>query len=390
MRWRSAYLRRRASQALLAMSNWRLLPRHGSFPPAFVIASLVLLISCAAPSAFAQVVPTSPGVKTFPLGALKISVLRDGALAFPNDATIFGLNANPAAVAKVLTEAGVPADLIRLHIDTLLIRMPNSVVLFDSGYGVAGQGVLLKSLALTGVTPNDITDILITHAHPDHVGGLVDAQGRSVFSKAKIRMSTKEWTFMQSEAGVGAMVPAIRAQIRTFEPGQQILPGIKSVNLPGHTPGHVGYEIVSEGHKVLNVGDVVHSSIISLTRPDWTLAWDSDQAEAVRTRLKELRELADGDRDELERARREVLQRLTNVRTNDPQQTRREVLQRLADTHELIFAPHFPFPGVGRIDRAGDGFRFRPELRVRAVARGGREPRRFFQPGGRGTRSRSA
>jgi glyoxylase-like metal-dependent hydrolase (beta-lactamase superfamily II) len=358
----SRHLRRRVSQALLAMPDWCLLSRYGSVPRALVIASFVLLASCAAPYAFAQVVPTSPGVKTFPLGDLKISVLRDGALAFPNDATIFGMNANPAAVAQVLTEAGVPADLIRLHIDTLLVRMPNSVVLLDSGYGVAGQGVLLKSLALIGVAPTDITDILITHAHPDHVGGLVDAQGRSVFSKATIRMSTKEWTFMQSEAGVSAMAPAITAQIRTFGPGQQILPGIKSVNLAGHTPGHVGYEIVSNGNRLLNVGDMVHSSIISLARPDWTIAWDSDRAEAVRTRLRELRRLADADPDELERARREVLQRLTNVRTNDLGQARREALQRLADTNELVFAPHFPFPGVGRIERAGEGFGFRPEL----------------------------
>jgi glyoxylase-like metal-dependent hydrolase (beta-lactamase superfamily II) len=122
-------------------------------------------------------------VKSFLLGRLEISVLRDGALVFPNDGSIFGVNAGPRAMGKVLSEARAPTDKIQLDIDTLLIRMPDHIVLLDGGYGLAGHGVVQGSLALVGVSPDSITDILITHAHPDHVGGLVDARDDPPFPR---------------------------------------------------------------------------------------------------------------------------------------------------------------------------------------------------------------
>jgi glyoxylase-like metal-dependent hydrolase (beta-lactamase superfamily II) len=291
----------------------------------FTITALAIWFAWGTPSVFAQeLVPTGPAAKSFMLGAFEISVLRDGGLAIANDASIFALNANPSDVATVLSRAGAPTDKIRLDIDALLIRMPSHLVLVDTGYGPAGHGALRESLSSAGVSPDDITDILITHAHPDHVGGLVDAQGRPVFPKAAIRLSAKEWAFMESEADTKAIVAAVRGQVKTFEPGRPVLPGITPLWLPGHTPGHVGYEIVSQGHELVDIGDLAHSSIVSLAKPAWTIVWDSDKQKSV--------------------------------------ETRRQELQRLATAHQLIFAPHFPFPGVGRIEQAGEGFRFRPEL----------------------------
>lgn len=289
-------------------------------------AALALLIASVGPSAFAQVVRVPPEARTFDLGELKISVLRDSALVFPNDGAIFGVNVGPVAVAKVLRKAGARTDTIRLDVDTLLVRMPKHLVLIDAGYGVAGRSVVRQSLSLTGVSPGDITDVLITHAHPDHVGGLVDAQHRSAFPKAAIWMSAKAWAFMHHEADVRAEVPIIEAQVRTFEPGHLVLPQIASLPLLGHTPGQVGYEIVSRGDKLIDTGDIAHSSIISLAKPEWTLAWDFNKSEAVTTRRREL--------------------------------------QRLADTRELMFAPHFPFPGVGRIEADDGAFRFQPAPRA--------------------------
>lgn len=291
-----------------------------------VTAALALLIAIVAPNTFARVVRVPPEARSFGLGALKISVLRDSALVFPNDGAIFGVNAGTAAVAKILREAGARTDMIRLDVDTLLVRMPKHLVLIDAGYGVAGRSVVRQSLSLIGVSPDDVTDVLITHAHPDHVGGLIDLEHRSAFPKARIWMSAKAWTFMHHEGDVRTEVPAIEAQVRTFKPGLEVLPGITSVALPGHTPGQVGYVIASQGDKLVDTGDIAHSSIISLAKPGWTLAWDSNKSEAVTTRRHELRQLA--------------------------------------DTHELMFAPHFPFPGVGRIEATGDGFRFQPARRA--------------------------
>ncbi|MGH8138178.1 MAG: MBL fold metallo-hydrolase [Steroidobacteraceae bacterium] len=268
--------------------------------------------------------PTSPAAKTFQLGALEISVLRDGGLTIPNDGSVFGLNEKPAAVARILSEAGAPTDKIGLDVDALLIRMPGHLVLIDTGLGPAGHGVMRDSLASAGVSPEAITDIFITHSHSDHVGGLVDAQGRAAFPKATIRMSAGEWTYMQNDTDAHAIATVIKGQVRPFEPGKPVLPGITPVALSGHTPGHCGYEISSQGDTLVDIGDTAHSSIVSLAKPAWTITWDSDKQEGVRTRRQEL--------------------------------------QRLASRHDLMFAPHFPFPGVGRIEQVGDEFRFLPGL----------------------------
>lgn len=314
---------------ILKSKMFSALPRFGARENRFswlrrcMVATLALCFVFAASGAFAQEHESiTPGVKSFKLGAFDISVLRDGALEIPNNGTIFGLNATPAEVAEVLHKAG--ADTIRLAIDALLVRIPDHIVLIDTGYGPAGHGLLQESLAKAGVAPNDVTDILITHSHPDHIGGLVDAQGQPAFPKATVRMSAREWAFMQGNQKLAKEVAVIKGQVQTFEPGQPVLPGITPVALPGHTPGQTGYEIDSQGHKLLDIADIAHSSIVSLARPDWTIAWDSDKQEGVQTREHEL--------------------------------------QRLATDHEFMFAPHFPFPGVGHIEQAGKGFSFKPGL----------------------------
>ena len=288
-----------------------------------IVAALALCFVFTASSSFAQEHESiTPAAKSFKLGAFDISVLRDGALEIPNNGTIFGLNATPAEVADVLHKAG--ADTIHLDIDALLVHIPNHIVLIDTGYGPAGHGLLPESLAKADVAPNEVTDILITHSHPDHIGGLVDAQGQLAFPKAAIRMSATEWAFMQGNQKLAKEVAVIKGQVQTFEPGQPVLPGITPVALPGHTPGQTGYEIDSQGQKLLDICDIAHSSIVSLARPDWTIAWDADKQEGVQTRQHEL--------------------------------------QLLATNHELMFAPHFPFPGVGHIEQAGKGYIFKPGL----------------------------
>jgi glyoxylase-like metal-dependent hydrolase (beta-lactamase superfamily II) len=286
---------------------------------------LALCLVSAAPIVLSDEIPqTVAAASSFSLGTLELWSLRDSALIVPNDGSVFGQNANPAAVARVLSAAGAPTDKIALDVDVLMIRMPGHLVLLDAGWGSAGHAVLRQSLAAVGISPDQVTDILITHAHTDHVGGLVDEQGRPLFPKASIRMSMNEWAFMQSQEDTRTLAASIKSQVQPFEPGRPLLPGITPRALYGHTPGHVGYEIVSHGQKLLDIGDLAHSSIISLAQPDWTIDYDGNKLQGS--------------------------------------QQRRAELQQLAATHELIFAPHFPFPGVGHIERSGDGFHFQPEL----------------------------
>jgi glyoxylase-like metal-dependent hydrolase (beta-lactamase superfamily II) len=263
-----------------------------------------------------------PAAWSFRLGALRLTALRDGGYVTPNDGGDFGSKAGPTAVAALLSAAGAPTDRISLDVSALLVRMPGHLVLLDTGLGAARRGALQQSLAMAGVSPGEVTDVLVTHAHIDHVGGLVGADGRPAFPRAVIHISAREWAWMRGEAESRGLAPVIAPQVRTFEPGRQVLPGITPVALYGHTPGHVAYEIASRGARLEDIGDVAHSAIVSLGRPDWTGGIDQDPAAGA--------------------------------------VSRRRALERLAASHELVFSPHFPFPGVGTIEARGDGFTWKP------------------------------
>jgi glyoxylase-like metal-dependent hydrolase (beta-lactamase superfamily II) len=208
-------------------------------------------------------------------------------------------------------------------VNVLLVHIGRRVVLLDAGLGPKAHGTLMASLGETKVSPKAVTDILITHTHGDHIGGLLDENGHLAFPKATIRMASAEWAWLQ-KTGPQEVVKAISDHVRTFEPGAQVAPGITAVALGGHTPGHVGYEIVSGDSRLLDVGDMVHSSIVSLQKPQWTLQFDSDSPLA--------------------------------------KNTRHDTLARLAQDQELVYAPHFPFPGVGHIVANGDAFAWKGEV----------------------------
>ena len=259
---------------------------------------------------------TPPAAQAFHIGRLQLWALQDARYVVANDGRTFGVDAGPAAVAQVLRDAGVPTDRITLSVDALLLREGSRVLLFDTGVGAQLHGGLQASLRAAGVAPDAVTDVLITHPHMDHIGGLVTAAGASAFPQAAIRMSAAAWKRLQQQSP--QMGRVIAGQVRTFTPGARVAPGVRSVPLPGHAPGHTGYEIVSGGERLLDIGDLAHSSIVSLAKPQWTVEFDEDAATAKATRLEEL--------------------------------------PALARSGELVFAPHFPFPGVGHIRARGNGF----------------------------------
>lgn len=285
--------------------------------------SLIALLLTTSVSAYAVGPEPAPAASTpFKVGTLSVASLADAKFVLPNDGKIFGANVGPDAVAEVLKAAQAPTDLITLSVDALLVRDGKHVVLIDTGLGPKVGGSLLESLKLAGVTPDQVTDVMITHSHPDHIGGLVSSDGHSAFPKAKIHFSAPDWAAIKGAADKADFVQAIGAQVNPFQPGAKLTPSIRSVSIKGHTPGHVGYEIRSGKQHLLDIGDTAHSAIISLAKPDWNMGFDEDKDTAKTSRRKTLAELA--------------------------------------ASHEIIFAPHFPYPGIGYIEASGEGFSWKP------------------------------
>jgi len=263
----------------------------------------------------------APAAHAFHIGDLQAWTLADAQFVIPNDAKTFGLDADPDTVAEVLKAADVPSDRITLAVDALLVREGKLLLLFDTGLGTAQHGVLQKSLQLAGAAAEDVTDVLITHPHEDHIGGLVKAGGKPAFSEARVWMTKAAWEALQKQSPGIARV--IIAQVRTFEPGAKVMEGIRAVPYAGHTPGHSGYEIGSGQAKLLDIGDLAHSSVVSLAKPEWSVEFDEDKAVAKATRMAGLKVLA--------------------------------------RSRQRIFAPHFPFPGIGRVVVQEYAYAWKPE-----------------------------
>jgi glyoxylase-like metal-dependent hydrolase (beta-lactamase superfamily II) len=258
-------------------------------------------------------------IHPFKIGALDAVALKDGGFEPKNDGKVFGVGHTPEEISAVLTKAGAPGDHFELSIQPLLVKDGAHVLLFDTGLGTVDPshpGRMLKSLAMTDVAPAAITDIFISHAHGDHVGGLVDKAGALTFPNAAIHMSAPEWQSMQANTEDAAMVKAITPKVVPFQPGAKLLPEVTAVATPGHTPGHSSYDISSNGDHLFYLGDVAHSSVLSVQRPTWTVQFDHDHAAAEAMRKKTLTKLA-------------------------------------ADKMH-VYAVHFPFPGLGHIVGQGD------------------------------------
>ena len=184
------------------------------------------------------------------------------------------------------------------------------------------------SLAAAGVDPQSVTDIFISHVHGDHVGGLVNAQGALVFPNATIHLSKPEWAYLSGMnadaaksvglANHAALVAAMTPKVEAFAPGSDLVPGtVKAVEIDGHTPGHSGYMITSGQNSLFYVADSMHHSIVSLQKPDWFCGFDGDPKVAA--------------------------------------ESRGALLSRLAASGQRVYAVHFPFPGLGKIEKRGEG-----------------------------------
>lgn len=275
------------------------------------------------------------GVHRMKLGHFEVTSLLDGYV----DIDTKLLNADAHMVAELLHADHLPDGPVRTAVTAFLINTGDKLVLIDCGTaGAFGPtlGRLPESLALAGVEPAQVDEVLITHLHPDHFGGALNPDGSAFFPQATIRLAQADHDFWTSDA-MAAKAPkevqpffalakkvlgAYGERVKPFVPDIEIVPGIRAVAAVGHTPGHSCYAVESEGKKLLAVGDILHVAAVQFPRVDVTIGFDSDAKQALATRKR--------------------------------------FFDQAAKEQFLIAATHLPFPGVGYVRKTAKAYAFDP------------------------------
>jgi glyoxylase-like metal-dependent hydrolase (beta-lactamase superfamily II) len=246
-----------------------------------------------------QLSKAQPGFYRFKLGAIEITVVSDGTLAFPTE-TLWGDRAEDAR--SLLTSAFQPSSPVGLQINTILVNTGDKLVLIDAGCGLDKfqntNGRLLGHLASAGYAPGDIDMILFTHFHFDHLWGISDSKNASLlFPSAEFVASEAEVAFW-SDPGLPGKVSAKQQplvtqtnlklaspRLRQIKAGAEVAPGVTTFGTAGHTPGHMSVHISSGREEMLLTGDVVADSEIGFLHPEWAFGFDLDVPLATKARM---------------------------------------------------------------------------------------------------------
>lgn len=285
----------------------------------------------------------------FQVGQVACIALSDGDFNYPVESLFKDVPLDEARA--MLAERNLPITHVNTPYTLLVIDTGSHRLLVDTGIGrysahakalfpyidnvSTSPGIVMESLAQAGIAAEAIEIVVITHAHPDHIGGNFDAQERPQFPNARYVISKTEWDFwFSNECTAEHQVPPpfiemaranlepLRDKITFLEGEEEIVPGVTAVPTPGHTPGHLAISVTSDGEQVMHISDaVIHP--IHLELPNILIRYD-------------------------------ILPEQTLV-------TRRSLCDRLASEQTLVFAHHFPpFPNLGHIEKRGTGWRWRP------------------------------
>ena len=238
------------------------------------------------------------------VGDAVVTAISDGFITI--DAALLS-NVTPEEANGILSAAFLNAAPVVTGVNAYVVQLADQTVLIDAGgAGFAPSlGQLMPGLEAAGIAPADVTAVLMTHLHPDHIGAML-LEGQPAFANAEVHVHEIESAFWTSadnrEAapddfkpffdGAKAVVDAYGDRVRTFSGSAEVLPGITARELFGHTPGHCGFLIGSGEDSLLVWGDIVHVAPVQFARPDVGIAFDADPAMAVATRQAILEEAA--------------------------------------------------------------------------------------------------
>lgn len=279
-----------------------------------------------------------PGFYRFTLGKFEITILSDGYLSIP--VTTIAKNVPEAQLKSYLKSNFYVQDMLDVQTNVCLINTGKHLVMIDTGCGTQFQksaGRLSANLKASGYKPEDIDAIVLTHAHPDHAWGIIDAStSKPRFPNAEYYINAAEWDFWtdkdlagklpkeleaMAQGSYANLVP-VSAKTKRVKAGDEILPGVLSVASPGHTVGHMSFIISSEKENMLITGDTILHQYVSFDHSDWHFAYDMDPELAVKSR--------------------------------------KMLLDMAAKDQLLVVGYHLAYPGVGHVARRGSGYRWVP------------------------------
>lgn len=269
------------------------------------------------------------------MGTMQIQTLLDGMLNLPPD-FIFGPMPKDK-LAPILSQYGMTEGPLTPECNVTLLRDGARTVLFDTGSGASFQGDvghLVGALDTAGVSVDDVTHVVFTHCHPDHLWGVLDDFDDPTFPEAQYMMGQKEWDYWWDPATVDTIEPArttmavgakrrmeaLEDAISLFRDGEEILPGVAARASYGHTPGHMSFELRSGSDALMVVGDAIGNHHVAFAAPAWHSGSDQEKEIAAQTRLR--------------------------------------LLDQMVADKTRIIGYHLPGGGMGHVERAGDAYRF--------------------------------
>ena len=261
-----------------------------------------------------------PRANRMKVGAFEVTTLLVGTRTVEGAQGIFGMNVSPDEFAAASAAAHIPADKAQFFFTPTLVNTGSELILFDTGLNGAG---IVAAVQAAGYSADQVTHVVITHMHGDHIGGLM-TDGAPTFANAAYITGQVEfdaWAARDDERFESNVRP-LAEKMRFIGDQDAVTSGVTGMAAFGHTPGHMGYMLESDGQQLMLVGDLANHYVWSLAHPDWEVRFDMDKAGAAAAR--------------------------------------RKVLGMLAADGVPFVGYHMPFPGVGYVETRGEGFHYVP------------------------------